>query len=247
MYVSSGTGTVSLTTYSNNSTYNDEWKIAKIGYMSETATLEGQETGSWWWVATARMFAQNYGSVPTSRNQNGAVATVFPHLDADEREAVQSGGIYAQATINYFLGEEITWLNNGDINPDCLSTVHHNKLVYYKDVVIDFIDDQQVLYIGRTTVYTNSNTGGYVDHSGHTTLIYGYVSIGSETYFLIRDPDPPTNNAAGVAPGTTKLMSHQQIYYHRYLDNNGYEIFGIILRQAATQVLSVISVNIGQR
>ena len=49
MYASSGTGTVSLTTYTNNSTYTDDWNIAKIGYMSEAATLEGKQGGGWYW------------------------------------------------------------------------------------------------------------------------------------------------------------------------------------------------------
>ena len=164
MYASSGTGTVSLTTYSNNSTYNDEWNIAKIGYMSETATLEGQQEPAWCWATAARMFAKHY----------------YPQVSITQREAVtEVKGSPINEGGNIGEAEEAIQHYISNIPSATLNTVIKEDGPYTKNQVISFLNSGNVIFVSR-----------FAGDQGHSILIYGYVTIDGGYWFLIRDSLP---------------------------------------------------------
>ena len=185
MYASSGTGTVSLTTYSNNSTYNDECNIAKIGYMSETATLEGQQTGSWCWAAASRMFAKqhaNFNSNITQLDAVRAVATVMDDGHLTDTQLESYGGDIGMGlmAINYYLG--VTPLTSSSV-----ATTYGGQ-AFTESQILSRLEQGQPIYVIRGVNYIDSF--GESRFSGHAMIVYGYVSIDGDNIYLIRDPLP---------------------------------------------------------
>ncbi len=172
--------------YTNNSDYKDEWRIARIAYAS-LVEIEGQKTSSWCWAASARMFAKHfYPNI--SRTQNQAVAYV-------KNGEVNEGGNREEAhrAIQYYIG---------NISGASINSVYKDYFIYSETNLKRFLDDGYVVYISRGW-YDDINDPNSSD-SGHATLIYGYVVIGTEYRFLVRDPWP-------VNEGETYMMSYEKL------------------------------------
>ncbi len=195
------------TAYTNDGNTNDEWLLAEIGYASTTAILEGQQTEHWCWVTAARMFAKHYS---TTFNSNITYdETIQAIIDkyylywnpSITVETFGSGGISdAWSAINYFSGYAVDYIG--------FAQYHHHQICS-EQTLVNFLDAGHVIYISRGKYIENpAKPTGYERDSGHATLIYGYVTIDSEIWFLIRDPDPKD-------VGSTRLMSYEKIYNGR--------------------------------
>ena len=141
----------------------------------ETETLEGQQSDSWCWAATTRIFSKHYYS-NISLTQQYAVEII-------ESQPAYSSGINslekAQATINLYISNS---------SNAAISTTVQNYKTYSSSAVQNFINDGHVLCISRGKYIPENSNGIYRYESGHLTLLYGYFSIDSQIYFLIRDP-----------------------------------------------------------
>ncbi len=93
MFAISGSGSVVLSTYTSEAPYNDEWNLAKIGYMSETATWEAQQNTNWCWAAT---YMRAYSDMYCEQSSDGALLVmdgfIAPYTS------------YSSSTEIYFLG-----------------------------------------------------------------------------------------------------------------------------------------------
>ena len=183
-------GTIKFVTYTVVP-YNDEWTIAKIGYMSETATLEGQQTGSWCWAAAARMFAkQDSTNFNVNKSQDNAALYVFDKHYAEQNpdKDHQTFGLYdvgdALRAINYYRNIEQTaaFADGTDLlNDQSFATLYENQ-TFSETQLLSFLNQGQAIYISRLSF--NSAL------PGHAILIYGYVIIDGDYWYLIRDPWP---------------------------------------------------------
>ena len=172
--------------YSEDDNYKDEWALAHIKFSS-TVGVEGQQKSNWCWVTSARMYAKHsYSSVTYTQ------AEAVIHVKGSN---VNEGGNRkaAQKAINYYIS---------NITGASIDTVVKDETIYSEDVLVRFLDDGHVIYIARGW-YSDINdpesrTGG------HATLIYGYTLIGSEVWFLVRDPWP-------VNEGETYMISYEKL------------------------------------
>lgn len=172
--------------YVNDNSYKDEWLPARIRYESSVIG-EGQQKSYWCWVTSARMFSKHsYPSV------------TYTQADA-VRHVKGSAGNYSgnrvevQLAINYYIS---------NIAGASIDMVVKDYVIYSEDNLVRFLDDGHVVYISR---------GWYSDpddpdtrNGGHATLLYGYTTIDSDIWFLVRDPLP-------IDEGEAYMISYEKL------------------------------------
>ena len=209
---------ISQKKYTDNATFDDEWVLAKIGYVSETATLEGQQTDSWCWVTAARMFANHYYKL--HHEGQGLSATQFDAVDAVIRDYYreEAGGrnpytesgdeLFFEMAINYYLGVDFDIYSN----PKGFITTGSDT-PYSQSELINILQQENVIFIQRFR-YVTDETGNQT-YKAHATLIYGYVTINSQIWFLIRDPFL-SEDFEGINPGEVVIDSSGHSYLMSY-------------------------------
>ena len=183
-----------------STSYNDEWALAKIGYMSETATLEGQQESLWCWVTASRMFAKHYyPSVSLTQAQalyhiNGSTDNVGGGLDDIE------------SAIAYYISN----IQNANLTTTIQGVYSEGKLK-------QFLDNGKVI-ITVHRYYSSLSVESDI-REAHMILIYGYVTINGQYYYLIRDSLPED-------AGSSYMMSHDELYFRdNPSDTNRYLIW----------------------
>ena len=179
-----------------NDSYKDEWRFFRIEFASSTP-LEGQEMGLWCWVTTAKMFARNYYPSITAtqadavRNVKGSVMNVSGGAD----EIIEA--------INYYVST---------VSDETMDLVYYQYCVYSQNTLIQFLNDGNV--VGVAIGEYKSSAANRND--GHAVLIYGYVTVDSDIYFLVKDPSP-------VGDGDIYMISYEDLYCETKV--NGDETF----------------------
>lgn len=170
--------------------------------QSSSISAEGQQMSMWCWAASSRMFTNHYYTVPSSRTQSTAVTAIkgqISNSSGTTEEAIKAVGHYY----------------SNDINSNALNLVQDSGAIFSEEILLRFLDDNNVVYIARGWYDSNNNRDG-----GHTYVIYGYTKefINNETQinFLIRNPTPPTipdnwENVPVQTVGTTKLWLYTDI------------------------------------
>ena len=161
------------TSYSNNEDYDDEWYAFKIGYES-SVPLEGQQMSNWCWATTARMFAKHF----------------YPEVSLTQAQAVNS---IKQAVVDQpgTLGEAYSAINYyiSNITLASIDMVGYSGAIYSEERLVNFLNVGSVVYVALQN-YVNNNGDYEAKGTGHSVLIYGYVTNNSNNYFLIKDPAP---------------------------------------------------------
>ena len=183
-------GNIQQLLYTNDSNYRDEWVLFKVGYAS-TVSLEGQNKSNWCWVTSSRMFSKHFFSAVTY-TQTQAVTYI-------KGSPINEGGsrVEAKAAINYYIS---------NIAGASIDTVIKEYSVYSENTLKSFLDDDYVVYISRRWYNDLDDASDY--DGGHATLVFGYVVIDSEIWFLVRDPWP-------VDEGETYMISYNKLYNGR--------------------------------
>ena len=173
--------------YTDNTNRRDEWVLARIGYASSVA-LEGQQKSKWCWVATARMFAKHYYPSVTY-TQTDAVTHVMGIACNDTGNLSET----LQA-INYYIS---------NINGANIDTVIKEYAIYSEKTLLRFLDDEHVVLVARSFYedMNNASTKG----TGHIILIYGYVIIDAQVWFLVKNPEP-------INTGKMYMISYNNLY-----------------------------------
>ena len=178
---------------------NVDWKLPYVN--SSTTALEGQQMSKWCWATSARMFANHYCFVPSTRTQVTAVTAVkggVVNCTGSNSEAIEAIGHY--------------YSNNIDVNE--LNLVESMEAIFEEKTLLEFFDAGNVIYIVRGW-YTQSN----VWTGGHAYLAYGYtkefINGNIEVRYLIRDPFPEIVPSPWDTPtittGKTHLWSYETI------------------------------------
>ncbi len=172
--------------YVDNETYRDEWHLAH-SIADTNVPLEGQKKSNWCWAAASRMFSKNYFP-SVSHTQNNAVV------------AIKGSEVNDSGTINEAINAIDYYISS--IDGASIDKIGYYHEVYSEASLCQFLEDGHVLYISRGwyTDITDSNSRD----GGHATLIYGYVTMYEQVWFLVRDPWP-------VDEGETYLMSYQKL------------------------------------
>ena len=183
-------GNIQQLLYTNDSNYRDEWVLFKVGYAS-TVSLEGQNKSNWCWATSSRMFSKHFFSAVTY-TQTQAVTYI-------KGSPINEGGsrVEAKAAINYYIS---------NIAGASIDTVIKEYSVYSENTLKSFLDDDYVVYISRRWYNDLDDASDY--DGGHATLVFGYVIIDSEIWFLVRDPWP-------VDEGETYMISYNKLYNGR--------------------------------
>lgn len=172
--------------YVNNSNYKDEWELFKIEYDS-LVPGEGQQKSNWCWVTSARMFSKHlYPSI--TYTQSNAV-TYVKGSDVNE----SGNRAEAQQAINYYIS---------NISGASIDTVIKEHVIYSEENLVRFLDNGYVIYIARGW-YEDTNDPT-TREGGHATLIYGYTTVDSEIWFLVRDPWP-------INKGKSYIISYDKL------------------------------------
>ena len=180
--------------YVYDDNYADEWYLAEIGYASDVQ-VEGQQKVWWCWVTCARMFAKHfYPAVSYTQEQAARYALRNVVSEGSEAEAYNLGGDtkQTQEAIAFYLSTTSSLY---------VETQENNQSIYSEATLLRFLDDGYVVEVGRIN-YPNldKEQQGY----GHGVLIYGYVTIGTEHRFLVRDPAP-------MNIGSSYMMSYGKL------------------------------------
>ena len=83
-----------------------------------------------------------------------------------------------------------------------IDTEEKNWYIYSKDNLLRFLDDGYVVLAGRG-YYSDINDFNSLEF-GPNILVYGYVTIGSEYRFMVRDPSP-------LNEGSSYMMSYEKL------------------------------------
>ena len=187
---------------------------------------------NWCWAASARMFTNHYNEVPDSRTQITAVTAVKGSAD-------NVGGSYADAMC------AVGHYYSNNINSNDLNLISNFGAIFEEEALIEFIDDENVLYISRGWY-----TFGNVRNGGHAYLIYGYtkeiVNGTVEIRFLIRDPYPTTEpnpwNSPEVTTGETHLWLYSTLCNGRSTteDNGIWEGYVVVTTDYSSDTISPI-------
>lgn len=174
--------------YTNNSTYNDEWEMAQIIWMSE-AELYPQQQENWCWVAAAQMFINHYFPTydfPQSQLYCFGMGDPYdPDIDYVSNGAYNNGGTPSEI-IEIIEGAQLASidLSEGEKVIDA-----EDKPPYSYSSLLQFLNNCNVMVIGRDLFKKEGNQ--LIRVSGHCTLLSGYVKIGDSYEFIIKDPGPP--------------------------------------------------------
>ena len=161
----------------------DEWYFYKDGCINYVE-LEGQQTSSWCWVTSARMFMKNYYSITLTQEQ--AVNHIFGDVidtTGDKEQAIKA--------MNYY---------KSTISSVPMNVIEVSDEIYSEDILRQFIDDCHVLYI----TWGEYDADPLERKNGHAVVLLGYVWLGDSCRFIINDPWP-------MASGETYLISYQNL------------------------------------
>ena len=165
--------------------------------------LEPQPLSMWCGVSTTYMFIKHY----------------FPNLSLSLNDILGFAkiGFEYDPHKNYISEENNVTGNAGDIQDaiirftNCTSQDVQEYSVYSKETVIQFLNDGHVLIID-VDYYEGNSTNST---SGHCFLVYGYVKVGNDYEFLIRDP-------GHVNQGMTRMFTYEELYCRSFTNvNNG--------------------------
>lgn len=173
--------------YIDNTNRRDEWVLARIGYAS-SVMVEGQQDSKWCWAATALMFAKHYYPSVTL-TQTDAVTYVKGSACDDTGSLLD-----AQQAINYYIS---------NINGATINTVIKEHVVYSKETLLRFLDEENVLYVARG-LYDDMNDVSS-RREGHVILIYGYVIIDEQIWLLVKNSEPENQ-------GRIEMISYEKLY-----------------------------------
>ena len=153
---------------------------------------EGQESETWCWVATARMFARYYYPQITATQQDVAVT-----VKGDD--AYTKGGNVEESVdaIEIFLARYVT---------ESPSLSWYYEQVYTASTMARLLDDGHVIWCAQGEYDLEKETGDYSREGGHAVIVYGYVIMENQYWFLLWDPLPPYSN------GTMQLISYTNFY-----------------------------------
>ena len=180
--------------YTNDGIRRDEWILARIE-NDLAVELEAQHHENWCWLAVSRMFAKHYYSNVTL-TQEDAIATIKGGIGTDGNYSNDKGSLeQAQQAINYYIS---------NIAGASIDTLIKRRVIYSEENLIRFLNDGHVVYVGRG-LYDNMNDGS-TQNGGHLILIYGYVIIDTEVYFLIKNSFPENI-------GKTETISYDKLCY----------------------------------
>lgn len=190
----SGTNVVQI-----NSTGSIDWRLPYVN--SSITALEGQQMSNWCWATSARMFTNHYFAVPNDRNQVTAVTAV-------KGSVVNDGGTHVDAI------KAVGHYRSNNINSNTLNLIGDYQEIFEEDILLEFINDGNVVYIGRGWYNTSNERNG-----GHAYLVYGYtkefINGNLEFRYLIRDPYPAVEpspwNTPTITTGETLLWSYDTI------------------------------------
>ena len=176
-----------------NDSYKDEWRFFRIEFASSTP-LEGQEMNLWCWVTTAEMFARNY----------------YPSITATQADAVRNvcGSVTNTPGDSSMIIKAINYYVS-TVSDETMDLVYYQNRVYSQNTLMQFLKDGNVVgvTIGKYELSAANRTGG------HAVLIYGYVMVDSDIYFLVKDPSP-------VGDGDIYMISYEDLYCETKVNND---------------------------
>ena len=174
--------------YVNDTNYKDEWLLCPV---NTTATLEGQETSVWCWVASARMACSIYMNSNVSQQSAAVYAKLGVRTlnPTSEQIYISTGGgtiFQAQSAVSYILGSDDVYAEY--------------KRIYSESTLRSLLDAGTPVIISRGWY-----SGGTRD-GGHDVVIYDYYwdSNTGACMYNILNPSP-------VGSGRTYSQSYQSI------------------------------------
>ena len=162
------------------------WVFAMVGSLLDVECIP-QEESKWCWAACACMMTQYYFPQAFVVQQHGVWHVKYQVINETGTQ------LETEQAIAYYIR-----------NIDNASLVLHHTLgeVYGPETLIQFIDDEHILYI-IIDYYTDIES--QERSSRHGVIICGYVLVNGEYRFVVKDPWP-------VNVGKTYIISYEKLY-----------------------------------
>ena len=164
---------------------------------------ESQEDSWLCWVASARAYAQHYGTVPNDRNQANAVSAV-------KNVSGNIGGNIADTlnAVEYYL--------TGATTSDNLGFISHENKRYGEATLIDILNNGHIIWISRHA-YDETGDQGY----GHASVIVGYtarfVQGSIQFHYILLDPWPENYEDDSFLWGDDKNTCQKYTWTYEHL------------------------------
>ena len=170
--------------YSNDSDCYYRWEFYKIGFMADIDPVI-QQGENWCWIACANMFAQhciNTDNTLSVANINLSQSYVKTQLLGNSND---DGGnpIRIQKAIELYL--DLAW------DDDVFYSMRYNDKVFRKNELKAALDNGSVVICSMVGCEKYRPFMPIVEEEiGHYMVIYGYIEVEEETFFIVADPWP---------------------------------------------------------